>query len=165
MESGNHTSSLMFGVQWDLVLKYLETKGTSQVDLKTDSTSWGNYINNAWNITNSNSKYAIGDDKLENFDWTSGAYGIKDSDTKVLLSTGASDDFSKQGIYDLAGNVFEFTLEHDNLISRGIVTSPCIARGGVCVLNGSNNPAANRFNYPTIILNVSVVVGFRVVLY
>ena len=165
MESGNHTSSLMFGVQWDLVLKYLETKGTSQVDLKTDSTSWGNYINNAWNITNSNSKYAIYDDKLENFDWTSGAYGIKDSDTIVLLSTGASDDFSKQGIYDLAGNVFEFTLEHDNLISRGIVTSPCIARGGVCVLNGSNNPAANRFNYPTIILNVSVVVGFRVVLY
>ena len=165
MKSGNHTSSLMFGVQWDLVLKYLETKGTSQMDLKTDSTSWGNYINNAWNITNSNSKYAIYDDKLENFDWTSGAYGIKDSDTMVLLSTGASDDFSKQGIYDLAGNVFEFTLEHDNLISRGIVTSPCIARGGVCVLNGSNNPAANRFNYPTIILNVSVVVGFRVVLY
>ena len=165
MESGNHTSSLMFGVQWDLVLKYLETKGTSQVDLKTDSTSWGNYYNNAWNITNSNSKYAIYDDKLENFDWTSGAYGIKDSDTIVLLSTGASDDFSKQGIYDLAGNVFEFTLEHDNLISRGIGTSPCIARGGVCVLNGSNNPAANRFNYPTIILNTSVVVGFRVVLY
>ena len=165
MESGNYNTSLMFGVQWDLVLKYLETKGTAQADLKKDSTSWGNYSNNLWNITNANSKYAIYDDKLENFDWTSGAYGIKDSDTMVLLSTGASDDFSKQGIYDLAGNVFEFTLEHDNLISRGIVTSPCIARGGVCVLNGSNNPAANRFNYPTIILNVSVVVGFRVVLY
>jgi len=29
----------MFGVQWDLVLKYLETKGTAQADLKTDSTS------------------------------------------------------------------------------------------------------------------------------
>ena len=47
----------MFGVQWDLVLKYLETKGTSQMDLKTDSTSWGNYTNNAWNITNVDSKY------------------------------------------------------------------------------------------------------------
>ena len=165
MESGNHTSSLMFGVQWDLVLKYLETKGTSQVDLKTDSTSWGNYINNAWNITNSNSKYAIYDDKLENFDWTSGAYGIKDSDTMVLLSTGASDDFSKQGIYDLAGNVFEFTLEHVNLISRAAIESSCAIRGGACNSNGSNNPAADRFGYPTIILNASVVVGFRVVLY
>ena len=165
MKSGNHTSSLMFGVQWDLVLKYLETKGTSQMDLKTDSTSWGNYINNAWNITNSNSKYAIYDDKLENFDWTSGAYGIKDSDTMVLLSTGASDDFSKQGIYDLAGNVFEFTLEHVNLISRAAIESSCAIRGGTCNSNGSNNPAADRFGYPTIILNASVVVGFRVVLY
>ncbi len=165
MKSGNHTSSLMFGVQWDLVLKYLETKGTSQMDLKTDSTSWGNYTNSAWNITNSNSKYAIYDGKLKNFDWTSGAYGIKDSDTMVLLSTGASDDFSKQGIYDLAGNVFEFTLEHVNLISRAAIESSCAIRGGTCNSNGSNNPAADRFGYPTIILNASVVVGFRVVLY
>ena len=58
MESGSYNTSLMFGVQWDLVLKYLETKGTAQADLKTDSTSWGNYKNNLWNITNANSKYA-----------------------------------------------------------------------------------------------------------
>ena len=58
MESGSYNSSLMFGVQWDLVLKYLETKGTAQEDLKTNSTSWGNYKNNLWNITNENSKYA-----------------------------------------------------------------------------------------------------------
>ena len=160
MESGNYNTSLMFGVQWDLVLKYLETKGTAQADLKKDSTSWGNYSNNLWNITNENLKYAP-----NGSGWTSATEKAKVSKSGILLSTGASDDFSKQGIYDLAGNVFEFTLEHDNLISRGIVTSPCIARGGVCVLNGSNNPAANRFNYPTIILNVSVVVGFRVVLY
>ena len=162
MESGNHTSSLMFGVQWDLVLKYLETKGTSQVDLKTDSTSWGNYYNNAWNITNSNSKYAIYDDKLENFDWTSGAYGIKDSDTMVLLSTGASDDFSKQGIYDLAGNVSEFTLEHANLISRVLVEGSCVVRGGIY---NYDDAAANRSNAPTAIFDNNIILGFRVVLY
>ena len=162
MESGNHTSSLMFGVQWDLVLKYLETKGTSQVDLKTDSTSWGNYYNNAWNITNSNSKYAIYDDKLENFDWTSGAYGIKDSDTIVLLSTGASDDFSKQGIYDLAGNVSEFTLEHANLVSRALVECPCVVRGGIY---NYDDAAANRSNAPTAIFDDNIILGFRVVLY
>ena len=163
MKSGNHTSSLMFGVQWDLVLKYLETKGTSQMDLKTDSTSWGNYINNAWNITNSNSKYAIYDDKLENFDWTSGAYGIKDSDTMVLLSTGASDDFSKQGIYDLAGNVFEFTLEHANLISRALVESSCALRGGVYDNDGSTYSAADRYSDGTTIYYYGI--GFRLSLY
>ena len=158
MESGNHTSSLMFGVQWDLVLKYLETKGTSQMDLKTDSTSWGNYYNNAWNITNSNSKYAIYDDKLENFDWTSGAYGIKDSYTSVLLSTGASDDFSKQGIYDLAGNVWEWTLEYAS-DSR----YPCAIRGGYYNLSGNLYPAAYRGNHSTT--NFLNTFGFRVVLY
>ena len=131
--------------------------------MKTDSTSWGNYINNAWNITNSNSKYAIGDDKLENFDWTSGAYGIKDSDTKVLLSTGASDDFSKQGIYDLAGNVIEFTLEHANLISRALVESPCAIRGGNYVSNGSDYPAASR--YPSGTTSYGNIIGFRLSLY
>ena len=162
MKSGNHTSSLMFGVQWDLVLKYLETKGTSQMDLKTDSTSWGNYTNSAWNITNSNSKYAIYDGKLKNFDWTSGAYGIKDSDTMVLLSTGASDDFSKQGIYDLAGNVSEFTLEHANLISRALVECPCVVRGGIY---NYDDAAANRSNAPTAIFDDNIILGFRVVLY
>ena len=158
MESGNHTSSLMFGVQWDLVLKYLETKGTSQMDLKTDSTSWGNYINNAWNITNSNSKYAIYDDKLENFDWTSGAYGIKDSDTIVLLSTGASDDFSKQGIYDLAGNVWEWTLEYTSYSSNA-----CARRGGYYDYYGSSYPAAYRSDYDTTFYNNNL--GFRLSLY
>ena len=158
MESGNHTSSLMFGVQWDLVLKYLETKGTSQVDLKTDSTSWGNYYNNAWNITNSNSKYAIYDDKLENFDWTSGAYGIKDSDTIVLLSTGASDDFSKQGIYDLAGNVWEWTLEYTSYSSNA-----CARRGGYYDYYGSSYPAAYRSDYDTTFYNNNL--GFRLSLY
>ena len=162
MESGNHTSSLMFGVQWDLVLKYLETKGTSQMDLKTDSTSWGNYINNAWNITNSNSKYAIGDDKLENFDWTSGAYGIKDSDTIVLLSTGASDDFSKQGIYDLAGNVFEMTLEHTNSISRARPRGTCTARGGGFYSWEDKNPVSVRLDISEIEF---IGNGFRVSLF
>ena len=162
MESGNHTSSLMFGVQWDLVLKYLETKGTSQSDLKTNSTNWGNYENNLWNITNANSKYAIYDDKLENFDWTSGAYGIKDSDTIVLLSTGASDDFSKQGIYDLAGNVFEMTLEHTNSISRARPRDTCTARGGGFYSWEDKDPVSVRLDISKIEF---IGNGFRVSLF
>ena len=139
MESGNHTSSLMFGVQWDLVLKYLETKGTSQMDLKTDSTSWGNYINNAWNITNANSKYAP-----EGLRWTSGAYGAKASNERILLSTGASDDFCKQGIYDLAGNVCEWTLEKTSESDY-----PCTERGGFFSTYSTIVPAAYRSNSST----------------
>ena len=160
MESGKYTSSLMFGVQWDLVLKYLETKGTAQADLKTDSTNWGNYRNNLWNITNTNSKYAILDTKtyeLEN--WTNGAYGKKDSNNdEILLSTGANDAFSKQGIYDIAGNVFEWTLEYTS--NTGF---PCAIRGGSCFLDGGNNPARDRGNSSTG--SCVYDIGFRVALY
>ena len=153
MESGNYTSSLMFGVQWDLVLKYLETKETTQSDLKTDSTSLGNYYNNLWNITNENSKY------LSNGSgWTSGAYGVKASSLGILLSTGSSDTFSKQGIYDIAGNVWELTLEYTPGSS-----CPSTIRGGDCSYDGDSNPAANRNGYNTADYGSNV--GFRLSLY
>ena len=157
MESGNYTSSLMFGVQWDLVLKYLETKGINQADLKTNSTTWGNYYNNLWNITNENSKYAI----YTNYklgDWTNGAYGTKASNSNILLSTGASETFCKQGIYDLAGNVYEWTLEYTSNTS-----SPCALRGGYYIINGSNYPAAYRISDNTT--DYGHTIGFRVLLY
>ena len=153
MESGNYTSSLMFGVQWDLVLKYLETKGTAQADLKTNSTNWGNYYNNSWNITNENSKYAP-----NGLGWTSGAYGKKDSNKSVLLSTGASETFSKQGIYDIAGNVWEWTLEYTAYSS-----TPCAKRGGYYSSYGSGYPAAYRNGSSTT--NYYDNIGFRLSLY
>ena len=159
VKSENYTSSLMFGVQWDLVLKYLETKGTAQADLKTNSTSWGNYDNNLWNITNANSKYAILNTSNSTLvDWTSGAYGAKGSSKSILLSTGASDTFSKQGIYDLAGNVFERTLEYSSNLSF-----PCVTRGGGYNGGGSDIPAAYRsYSTTTDYFNI---VGFRASLF
>ena len=151
MESGNYTSSLMFGVQWDLVLKYLETKGTAQADLTVDSTSWGNYENNLWNITNANSKYSTDYGKT----WTSGAYGAKGSIRNILLSTGASDTFSKQGIYDLAGNVNEWTLEYSSYSRR-----PCASRGSNCY---SDYCSAHRSRDTTTGYYYNI--GFRVSLY
>ena len=159
MESGNYNTSLMFGVQWDLVLKYLETKGTAQADLKTDSTSWGNYSNNLWNITNENSKYAILNTSNYTLgDWTSGAYGVKGSSKEILLSTGASETFSKQGIYDIAGNVWEWTLEYTAYSS-----TPCAKRGGYYSSYGSGYPAAYRNGSSTT--NYYDNIGFRLSLY
>ena len=154
MESGNYTSSLMFGVQWDLVLKYLETKGTSQADLKTNSITWGNYSNNLWNITNTDSKYAP-----NGSGWISGAYGKKTSNSNILLSTGASETFSKQGIYDFGGNVWEGTLEYATSYSG----YPCAIRGGYYNDSGDYYSATYRYSISTILYNDNV--GFRVSLF
>lgn len=162
MESGEYTSSLMFGVQWDLVLKYLETKavekGTDlaviQSELRTNSTNWGNYGDNLWNITNPNSKHGANPRWL----WTSGAYEKKYVGA-ILLSTGASDTFSKQGIYDLAGNEWELTLEYTFNTSK-----PCSIRAG-CLYNVNGDvPARTRWWFSTSVGN-DYDVGFRVSLY
>lgn len=123
MKSGEYTSSLMFGVQWDLVMKYLETKAiekgidilTIQSELKSNSTNWGNYYNNLWNITNYNSKYSLD----WGTSWNNKPYGEKTVESNsIILSTGASDTFCKQGIYDLAGNLWEYTLELNPYYSK-----------------------------------------------
>lgn len=154
MESGEYTTSLMFGVQWDLVLKYLESKGISQADLKTNSTDLGNYNNNLWSITNDNSKYSE-----DGSSWTEGAYGTKDSDKDIFLSTGAKETFAKQGIYDFAGNAMEWTLEYTS-----DSTFPCTYRGGAYNSNGNYGPSNYRGSYATVNSYYGHI-GFRVTLY
>ena len=153
MKSGDRTTSLLFGVQWDLTLKYLETKGTSQADLKTNSTSWGNYSNSVWNITNANLKYAP-----NGSGWTTATEKSKTSSGDILLSTGASESFSKMGIYDLAGNEWECTLEYTSNTGR-----PCAFRGGSYINSGSSYPASNR-SYSTT-TNLNDTIGYRLALY
>ena len=155
MESGDRTTSLPFGVQWDLTLKYLEKKGVAtQEDLKTNSISWGNYWNNPWNITNANLKYSS--DYGEN--WTTATEKSKTSSKSILLSTGADESFSKMGIYDLAGNVREWTLD------TCYYYCPCSNRGGCFTDNGRGVPANEHYNryYATDLFNNT---GFRVALY
>ena len=144
MESGQYTSSLLFGVQWDLVLKYIETKATNQDTIETqlneDSSSWGNYKNNPWTITNASAKKYSYDSENSIWVWSEGVNNSNDSTRGILLSTGADSSFSKMGIYDLAGNVYEWTLEYT---SDSI--APCASRGGYFYSDGSYSPASNRF--------------------
>ena len=155
MESGDRTTSLLFGVQWDLVMKYLETKGTAQADLKTNSTSWGNYSNNAWSITNANLKYYSSHSGMG---WRTATEKSKTFEADILLSTGADESFSKMGIYDLAGNVKEWTLEYTS-----DTDAPCAIRGGQYDYSGSDNPASDRLRSSTTILSDGI--GFRLALY
>ena len=147
-----YTSSLMFGVQWNLILKYLTTKGATVDEVRNDSTSWGNYQTSEWNVTNGNAKYYTSS-------WQAGAYGSKTSGTNVLLSTGASETFAKQNIYDLAGNVGEWVLERRAASSSDY---PQVNRGGY--YNGTFDyySATTKINF---FAGSDQRTGFRVSLY
>ena len=151
---GGYTTSLMFGLQWDLVLKHLEVTNAATVyELETDSTEWGNYYNNTTYSTNSNGKYSTNNSSS----WTDGGYN-KTASGRVLLSTGASTEFERGGIYDLAGNVYEWTLEYTSSTSI-----PCAGRGGYCSSNGSVSPASRRNS--SITTGADGGYGFRVSLF
>ena len=55
----------------------------------------------------------------------------------VLLTTGADDSFKANNIFDLAGNVCEWTMEANSNTNR-------VNRGGGCDLYGTTNPANMR---------------------
>ena len=149
---GGKTSSLMFGIQWDLVLAYLEANGVSENDLKVNSGSWGNYINIAFDITRG--KYST--DHGANYTTVNGTYPKPES--RVLLTTGATKRNSKMNIYDLAGNVYEWTLEKSTNTYY-----PCANRGGNYDINGSDYPASYRTDGSTSVSGNRV--GFRPALY
>ena len=162
LATGGKTSTLMFGIQWDLVLAYLESKGVPAADLNDDSSSWGNYANNSFPVAEGN-KYAIYNQstyQLGEWNPVPSDYEKPNSGTEswVLLSTGAVEDNSKMNIYDLAGNVFEWTLEKSTDTS-----DPCAGRGGSYGNDGSDYPASSRYNFST---SDSVYnIGFRPALY
>ena len=141
--NSNYTSSLMFGIQWDLVCKYLEVKGRlTTADINSNSTSWGNYENaKIENITSG--KYAVyKNESLGTWIKISGRYTKTNTgpDYYTLLSTGISEYTNKMNIYAFAGNEWEWTLEHATSNSN----SPCACRGGGYYYSGSNYPASYR---------------------
>ena len=119
-------SHLIYGIEWDSVLQWLldssavieaETNGTKTIsidDIQSDSRSWGNYDNSIGEaVTSSGSK-----------------------------QPGGTNEYWKvNNIYDLAGNVYEWTQEK---YSTGTV---CAIRGGSFDGNGGFNTAAYRNYY------------------
>ena len=149
LATGGKTSSLMFGIQWDLVLKHIENKqGKTQAELKNDSTTWGNYVNATFEITKG--KYLT--DNGQTFTEVKGTYTKPASN--VLLTSGATERNSVLNIYDLAGNEYEWTLEKSTKTK-----TPSVFRGGVSKVSGSSFPASSRMFFSSFVSDA--VIAFR----
>ena len=153
VNSGTKTSSLMFGVQWDLVLAFM-SKDTAKIistdDLTSNSTKIGNYSNATFQLSQTG-KYATSSYGTLSSTWnpsTTATTNFVDSSRNklaesggngILVTTGTSEKNKVMNIYDIAGNVCEWTLELTSY--TGI---PCAVRGGDYFGVGSSGPAALR---------------------
>ncbi len=146
------TSTLCYGVQWDAIMKFVEDSTHSI----TNSTTWGNYKNNAWTIERTTAQYTD-TTNVKTGNWTAiTSDKSKTSSASYLLTTGASDTFKVKNIFDLAGNVLEWTMEARDSASR-------VYRGGHYSVIGSVSPASGRYDYFPDYSSDNV--GFRLALY
>ncbi len=138
-----------------------------------NSTTWGNYYNNTTtkyqelNCLWAGHKYDSG--------WTIAKEyktgNIQDTDypkgtgqARLELSTGASEDFKKYNIYDMAGNMWEWTTGHNIVTTDNNTQMFTVPRGGSFGNDGTDYPVVRAFgNNGLTVYNISV--GFRVVLY
>ena len=96
-------TGLIWGIQWDETLKWIIDSGErNNVEVGSKSTEWGNYRDSI----------------------VSGAGSLR--------STGYSESWKANNIYDLAGNVSEWTMETDSTLYR-------YYRGGSCGNTGESS--------------------------
>ena len=127
-------SKLISGAGWDRTLNWLiETKAKTENEVFVNSSSWGNY-----NDSTGNAKTNSGPSNLN-------------------YTTGRNEAWKANNIYDLAGNVWDWTTEARSSDKR-------VSRGGDYNDRGSIYPASNRYgDYGPDYSDINF--GFRPALY
>ena len=124
-------SGLISGTQWDSTLNWLIVTGRITKDeAEMDSGSWGNYNNQTFTFSYMNGTNVV--------------TGTKKKDTSTRIRTGSADGSRnmKNNIWDLAGNVWEWTTEMSTKDSE-----PRVARGGSYKTSGLDYPVVFRYSY------------------
>ncbi len=120
------TSTLIYGIQWDATMQFFDSR---YIDGIPEENIKNSYVSNSTGMGNYSGKVA---------------------------KTGISTEYSTKNIYDMAGNIWEWTMEAQNNDSR-------VVRGGHYNNSGSSSPVSARYNYNPSVSGVGV--GFRLALY
>ena len=142
------TAILPYGAMWDETLRFVKDDEHNV----TNSTNWGNYGNATFTFTG---KYCVSPSATEPT-YTEGTKKDKPENRGWLLTTGASEKNKAKNIYDLAGNVKEWTQE-------SFYTRNRVLRGESYEFYGVWAPASSR--YSSELSSSYDTYGFRPVLY
>ena len=120
----NIKTGMIWGNQWDRTMMWLiESGAKTKEEVISDSTSWGNYNNATFQYTNS-----------------SGVTATKNEGSITRIPTGSTEYTKANNIYDLVGNVEDWTMEAYSTTRR-------VLRGGNYFSDGDGRPARNRSDY------------------
>lgn len=122
-------SSLVYGTQWDTTLKFITTYNVGETGYNT---------------------YAVNPTGMGNY-----SSGDSLTSTTAPANSSALEIFRQKNIYDMAGNLWEWTMETNS--------SNCIMRGGFYNADALENPSSYRGTNPSDGYTPSI--GFRVALY
>ena len=139
--ANNYTSvhsTLIYGVQWDAIMNFMDSNYITNATIGTPNCDTNSFVRNSTGKGNYNE-----------------AANTNSWKRKVTIC-GSSDSYRVNNIYDLAGNVYEWTMESSSSDNR-------VIRGGFYNRSGSVSPASNRsVYYPD---DTYDSFGFRVALY
>ena len=166
-DSSSVYSGLITGTMWDVMVQYIASSSEY-----TSSRDWGNYNDSSINLdrgyyTNVNSSGTTDGFKAITSGQKSGTRIT--NYPYVLLSTGASDKAKRKNVYDVAGNLWEWTTEASYVASYGNYSktnfdvNTHMLRGGSFYSAFGSNPACFRY-YGYAALTYTNF-GFRVALY
>ena len=117
----NVKSNMIWGCLWDETLQWLVDSGNKTYEDITNSTSCGNYMNSRFT-------YKIN---------AKGNTSEKEMNDTMIIPTGSAEYSKINNVYDMAGNVSEWTLESTEGISR-------CTRGGKCNISGYTQSVSYR---------------------
>jgi len=156
-------SGLITGTQWDVMINKIgslkDESGNTKYSL-TNSASWGNYYDgdtNGFTFRGDVSEYKSN----TQYAFTTPASTTKANNTYYLLKTGASDHNLAYNLYDVAGNLWEWTEEISTYATTGQYR---VLRGSGFDGTSSTHPVCFRHGRHTV-SSIYSSVGFRVVLY
>ncbi len=135
----NVKTSIIFGGLWDETLQWFVDSGNKTYATIKNSISWGNYY-----------------DSTFKYKYTSGSTATKSLAVSKIIPTGSTEYSKANNIYDMAGNVYDGTLERADSIHRWY-------RGGYYEYNGRDFPVSSRLSVAPIGSDDDF--GFRAYLY
>ena len=193
MYEGNSSvkSQLIDSYAWDTIMNWMESEKDG---IALDSSNYGNYYNNAsieantlyalhryaddkkdisdkWTLATTYKKGNIQSGEISLTEANRDQYEFTDYDdenytytVRKEMATGASDVTKVKNIYDMAGNMWEWTTE-TSYHNAGSDTQYAVLRGGSFSSNGGGHgPVSHRYGANSVGYTY-ISIGFRVVLY